>query len=54
MAQKHLDKFTDFIDRQELDHEYEIMRAFAQSFIGEIKKWFISLNVGSIQIFDQF
>ena len=30
------------------------MRLFAQCFIGEVKKWFMSLNAGSIHNFNQF
>ena len=30
------------------------MRLFSQSFTGEVKKWFRSLSLGSIQNFEQF
>ena len=36
-TQQHLDRFIDFIDLEEVDHEDALMRLFAQSFIGEVK-----------------
>lgn len=53
-TQQHLDKFIDFIDLKEVDHEDAIMRLFAQSFTREVKKWFRSLAPRSIQDWEQF
>lgn len=44
----------DFIDQDEVDHEDAIKRLFSQIFIGEVKKWFITLTVGSIHDFQEF
>ena len=53
-TQQHVDRFMDFIDLEEVDHEDAIMRLFSQSFIGEVKKWFKTLVIGSIHDFQQF
>ena len=53
-TQQHLDKFTDFTDLEEVDHEDAITRLFAQSFTSEVKKWFRSLNARSIHNSNQF
>ena len=50
-TQQHLDRFNDFIDLEEVDHEDAKMRLFAQSFYGEVRKWFRCLAAGSIQDF---
>ena len=42
-TQHHLDRFSDFIHLEEGDHEDIIRRLFAQSFLGDVKKWFKSL-----------
>ena len=52
-TQQHLDKFTDFIDLEEVDHEDAIMRLFSQSFTREVKKWFRPLVPRSIQDWEQ-
>ena len=51
-TQQHLDKFIDFTYLKDVDHEDAIMILFSQSFTGELKKWFKSLNVGTIQNFN--
>ena len=53
-AQKHLDRFNDFCDLEEIDHEDAKLRLFAQSFSGEVKKWFRGLQAGSIHDFQKF
>ena len=53
-TQQHVDKFTDFIDLEKVDHKDEIMRLFSQSFTQEVKKWFRMLNAGSIHNFQEF
>ena len=48
IAQQYLDKFNDFIDLKEVsDHEVK-MRLLEQILYGEVKKWFIGLQAGSI------
>jgi hypothetical protein len=53
-SQKHLDWFNDFIDLEEVDYEDTKMRLFAQSFVGEVRKWFKSLQPTTIQDFATF
>jgi len=53
-SQKHLDWFNDFVDLEEVDYENVKMRLFAQSFMGEVRKWFKSLRPVSIQDFATF
>jgi hypothetical protein len=53
-AQQHLDRFNDFCDLEEVNHEDAKLRLFAQSFSGEVKKWFRGLYDGSIHDFQQF
>ena len=53
-AQQHLDRFNDFIDLEEVDHEDSKMRLFAQNFYGEVKKWFKGLSAGSVHDFQEF
>ena len=53
-TQQHLDRFIDFTDLEEVDHEDAIMRLFAQSFTRKVKKWFRSLAPSSIQDWEQF
>jgi len=47
-AQKHVDKLIDFIDLEEIDEENSKMRIIAQSFSRDVKKWFRSMDVDSI------
>jgi len=49
-----VERFNDFIDLEEVDHEDVKMRLFAQSFSGEVKKWFRGLRAGSINTFQVF
>ena len=42
-TQQHLDMFNDFFNLEEVDHEDAKLRQFAQSFSGEVKKWFRGL-----------
>ena len=53
-TQQHLDKFNDFIDLEEVDHEDAKMRLFAQSFYGDVKKWIRGLATGSTHDFQEF
>jgi hypothetical protein len=48
---QHLEKFNDFVDLEEVDYEDDKMILFAQSFNGEVKKWFKGLATGSIPNF---
>ena len=50
-AQQHLDRFNKFYDLEEVDHEDAKLRLFAQSFSGEVKKWFRGLQARSIHDF---
>jgi len=49
-----LDIFNDFVDLEEVDYDDVKMRLFAQSFVGEVKKWLKGLAVGSILNFPGF
>ena len=53
-AKYHVGKFDDFIDLEEFDYEDVKMRLFAQSLLGEAKKWYKYLLAGSIRNFDAF
>ena len=53
-TQHHVDRFMDFIDLEEVDHEDAIMRLFSHSFTGEVKKWFRAFTTGRIHDFQQF
>ena len=53
-TQQHLDRFNDFVDFEEFDHEDAKMRLFAQSFSGDVKKWFRGLAARSIHDFQEF
>ena len=48
IAYHHVAKVTDFIDLEEVDNEDAKMCIIAQSFSGEVKKWFRSLGDGTI------
>ena len=48
-----MDKFNDFIDREEVDHEDVKMILFSQIFIGEVIKWFKALATASLKNWDQ-
>ena len=50
-SQQHLDRFNDFCDLEEVDYEDAKMRLFSQSFYGEVKKWFMGFDAGSIHNF---
>jgi hypothetical protein len=49
-----LDWFNDFVDLEEVDHEDMKMILFAQSLLGEFKKWFKALRAVSIHDFTTF
>ena len=49
-SEEHVDRFNDFVDREEVDDEDVKVRLFAQTFIGEVRKWFKALTTGSIHI----
>ena len=53
-AKKHLDRFNDVCGLKEVDHEDAKLGIFAQSFSGEVKKWFRGLQARSIHDFQQF
>ncbi len=54
IAQQHLAKINDTLDLWEIDEDDVKMRFLAQSFIGEVKTWFRSLQAGSIANYDAF
>ena len=49
-----MDRFNDFVDLEEVDHEDAKMILFAQIFYGEVKKWFRGLAAESIHDFQEF
>ena len=53
-AQKHLDWFNNFVDLEEVYHADAKMRLFLQSLLGEVRKWFKSLQPTTIQDFFTF
>jgi hypothetical protein len=53
-AEEHVDRFNDFVDREEVDDEDVKLRLFAQTFIGEVRKWFKALRAGSIHSWVEF
>jgi hypothetical protein len=53
-AQRHLDWLNDFVDLEEVDYADAKMRLFAQSLLGDVRKWFKSLPPMSIQDFTAF
>jgi hypothetical protein len=53
-AEEHVDRFNDFVDREEVDDEDVKLRLFAQTFIGEVRKWFKALGAGSIHSWAEF
>lgn len=54
ISQQHLDRFNDFVDLEEVDYKDAKMRLFAQSFSGDVKKWFRGLPARSIHDFQEF
>ena len=53
-AKQHVTKFEDFVDLEEVDYADVKMRLFAQSLLGEAKKWFKDFPDGSILNFQAF
>jgi hypothetical protein len=53
-AQIHLGWFNDFVDLEEVDDEDVKVRLFAQSLLGEVKKWFKALPTSRIHNFRSF
>lgn len=53
-TEEHLDRFNDFADREEVDGEDVKLRLFAQTFIGEVRKWCKALRAGSIHNWEKF
>jgi hypothetical protein len=47
-AQQHIDKMNDYFDLQEVDEANVQMRLFAQSLMGDVKKWYKGLCVASV------
>ena len=54
IAQQHLDRFLDFIDLEDVDHEDVKMRLFAQIFSGDVKKWFRGLQANNVVDYQAF
>lgn len=50
-TQKHINKMNDFADLEEVDRDDVRMRLLAQSLSGEVRKWYRSLTVVSINNF---
>ena len=48
LAQKHVDRMSDFFDLHDIDAENVTMRLFVQTFGGEVRKWFKALQPRSI------
>lgn len=46
--EENVDKFNDFVDKEEFDDEDVKLRLFSQTFIGEVRKWFKTLIARSI------
>lgn len=53
-VEEHVDRFKDSVDREEVDDEYVKLRLFAQTFVGEVRKWFKSLAAVSIHSWTEF
>ena len=49
-----MDRFEDFIDLEEVDHDDAKMMLFSQSLSGEEKRWFKDLPTISIPTFEAF
>jgi hypothetical protein len=47
-AQQHVDKMNDYFDLQEVDEADVQMRLFAQSLMGDVKKWYKGLRAASV------
>jgi hypothetical protein len=47
-AQQHVDKMNDYYDLHEVDEAEIQMRLFAQSLIGDVKKWYKGLRDASV------
>jgi len=54
IAEENVDRFNDFVDREEIDDEDVKLRLFSQTFIGEVRKWFKALIVGGIHTWREF
>jgi len=52
-AQQHFDRFSDFVDLEEVDYEDIKMRLFLKSFSGEVKNWFRGLTTGTIRTYQE-
>ena len=48
-ARQKIDKITYFRYLEEVDNDDVKMRIIAQSFLGEVKKWFKAMAPGSVQ-----
>ena len=44
-TQQHVDRFSDFVDLEEVDYDDVNMRLYVQSFLGEVKRWFRGLTI---------
>jgi hypothetical protein len=53
-AQQHIDKINDYFDLHEIDEANVQMRLFAQSLIGDIKKWYKGLHAALVLDFTAF
>jgi len=47
-SQQHIDKMSEFSDLEEEDDDDVKMRLFAQSLVGEVRKWFRGFPMHSI------
>ena len=50
-TQKNLDRFNDFVDLEEVDHEHAKMILFAQIFYGDLKNFLGDLHLEVSMIF---
>jgi len=53
-VEEHVDRFNDFANREEVDDEDVKLKLFAQTFIGEVRKWFKALPARSIHNWVEF
>jgi hypothetical protein len=53
-AEKHIQRFEDFLELYEVEYDDVYIRMFALSLQGKVKKWFKNLPAASIKNFHQF
>ena len=54
IAQQHVDKMKNYFELHEVDEENVQMRLFAQTLVGDVKKWFKSLPANHIADLSDF